>query len=198
MTRAALVTAVALAVLGAACTAPVAQDATPSPSASLDLEELRISFGVPDCPATDPAAAAVPDGLPVTELPCLGSQSPVNLAGLDRKATVINFWAQWCAPCREEAPYLREAAARHPEIAFLGVNYGDPQADWALEFAGLVEWPYPHVQDMDETLRGEIGIPGLPTTLFVDQTGRIVGRHIGVLESPEQLNELIEQYLGFS
>lgn len=191
--RRALAVVGVLALAGCAAGEPAVPEPAESPTAS--LAELRVQYGIPECPETDPDAAPVDGGLPATELECLGTDQIVNLAGLPREPMVINLWAQWCAPCREEAPYLREAAAAHPEVTFLGIDYNDPKPDWALEFAALVEWDYPHAMDMDRTLRTQLQVPGIPMTLLVDAEGRIVARHPGVLESTEQLTQLIEEHL---
>ena len=108
---------------------------------------------------------------------------------------VVNLWAQWCAPCREESPFLREASKKHDDIAFLGINYNDPKPDWALEFASVAGWDYPHVQDADKELRSALNIPGIPMTLFVDERGKIVYKHPGVLQSAAQLEQLIKEHL---
>lgn len=164
-------------------------------STTVDLNTLRQQYGLPECPDTDPAAESIQDGLPRTELACLGTDQVINLAGLPREPMVLNFWAQWCAPCREEAPYLREAFQQQSDVSFVGINYQDPQPDWALEFAALAEWNYPHIQDMERTLQTSLMVPGLPVTLFVSADGEVVARHVGGLESTEQLLGLIEEHL---
>lgn len=183
----------------AACASPAATSTpTPSATASADLNALRLQYGLPVCPDTDPSAEAVPDGLPRTALPCLGTDQVVNLAGLPREPMVVNFWAQWCGPCREESAFLTEAAAAAGGVTFIGINYQDPQPDWAIEFAGLVGWNYPHVMDMERTLQTPLKVPGLPVTLFVAADGRVVGRHVGGIESTQQLLDLISHYLEVS
>lgn len=194
--RAMAVAAVALGL--SACTAqptPSAPEPVPEITASADLNELREQYGLPECPTTDPSVEAVADGLPQTALPCLGTDQMVNLAGLPREPMVLNFWAQWCGPCREESPYLREAFQQVEGVSFVGINYQDPQPDWALEFAALVEWKYPHIQDVERTLQTPLRIPGLPVTLFVSAEGKVVGRLVGGIESTEQLMDLIDEYL---
>lgn len=178
----------------AGCTSPQPQDTTP-PASAAELEALRVQYEIPDCPATDPAAEPVSNGLPRTELQCLGSDVTVNLAGLERRPTVVNFWAQWCGPCRQEAPFLREVSQSTDEVAFVGINFDDPEPAWALEFAGLAEWRYPHVADPAGDLRSKVGVPGLPMTLFVDGNGEIVEHHFGVIESREELEALIAEHL---
>lgn len=199
MTR--IVGAAAALLMTAACVPaqPVTTASAPILNASTspaDLEALRIGYGLPDCQVTDPEASQIEGGLPKTALPCLGSEMVVNLAGLPRTPTIINLWAQWCAPCRAESPYLRAGLAKLDGVSFIGINYDDPQPDWALEFADLVGWDYPHVMDQQKQLQVPLKVPGLPTTYFVGADGRIAGIHAGELESEEQLMDLAHRYLG--
>lgn len=196
-----IVAALAVVIALSSCTTPdisptPSSDPMPEVSSTADLNVLREQYGLPECPDTDPATQAIPNGLPKTELGCLGTDQVVNLAGLPREPTVLNFWAQWCAPCREESPYLREAFQQMEDVSFIGINYQDPQPDWALEFAALAEWKYPHIQDMERTLQTSLKIPGLPVTLFVAADGTVTGRHVGGIESTEQLLGLIDEHLG--
>ena len=192
------------AVLLVACTpsggipAPELPATSASPTQAPDLPALRVQYELPACPTTDLDEPAVEGGLPQTELPCIGEGDPVNLAGLPREPMVVNIWAQWCGPCREESPFLREAFQEANDVRFVGINYQDPQEDWAIEFAGLVGWRYPHVVDVEKTLQGPLQVPGLPVTLFVDAEGVIAGRHVGPVTSTEQLQDLMVEHLGTS
>lgn len=190
----------AVTLAATACTAPAPEVTEPVPevTTTADLDALRVQYGLPECPDTDPDAEQVQGGLPQTALPCLGTEQVVNLAGLPREPTVLNFWAQWCGPCREESLFLTEAWQEADGVSFIGVNYQDPQPDWAIEFAGLVGWTYPHIVDMERTLQTDLKVPGLPITLFVAADGRVVGRHLGGIDSTTQLRGLIQQYLGAS
>lgn len=191
----------ATALMLSACS-PAAPEPVPSPTSSsivvADLASLRLQYGLPECPETNPDTEQVADGLPRTALPCLGTDQVVNLAGLPREPMVLNFWAQWCGPCREESLFLTEAWESAEEVSFVGINYQDPQPDWAIEFAGLVGWKYPHVQDMERSLQSSLKVPGLPVTLFVAADGRIAGRHVGGIQSTQELRDLIDEYLGAS
>lgn len=184
----------ATALLLVACSGQVAPSRSTSPPP--DLGELRTQFGLPECPSTDATAESVDGGLPQTDLRCLGTSQRVNLAGLPREATIVNVWAQWCQPCREESPFLREAITKLPGVNFVGINYNDPQPDWAIEFAGRVQWRYPHVQDQDKELHASLRVPGVPTTYFVATDGTIAHTHAGQFTSTEQLVGLARQYLG--
>lgn len=191
--------AAAAVLLFASCSPTDGGSPTPEPvtasTSQADLAALRLQFGLPDCPDTDPDAAAIDGGLPQTALNCLGSEKVVNLAGLPRTPTIVNLWAQWCAPCRAESPFLRAAATELDGVSFIGINYNDPKPDWALEFAGVVGWDYPHVQDQDKELQIPMKVPGIPTTYFVAADGTIAGVHAGELTSEQQLLDLAHQYL---
>lgn len=98
---------------------------------------------------------------------------PVRLAELRGKPVVINFWASWCVPCREEAPELarfdREMGAR---ARVVGVDFQDAKAD-ALAFIREFRWRFPNVRDPQGKLAGRYGLAGLPTTYVIDPQGRI-------------------------
>lgn len=103
----------------------------------------------------------------------------VRLADLRGTPVVINFWASWCVPCREEAPELarfdREMRAR---ARLVGVDFQDARAD-ALAFAREFGWRFPNVRDPQGELATRYGVAGLPTTYVIDADGRIAGQHLG-------------------
>lgn len=193
-----VVASLAVVVLVAGCApAPVSGPATAPAASDPALVAARTAAGIPDCPVTDATAPARADGLPAVVLGCLGSERTVNLAGLRGRPLVVNLWAQWCLPCRQESAYLREGAARLGDrVLFLGVNYDDPQPDWAIEFAGLAGWTYPHAVDPTRTLAGPLRVQGIPTTIFVDAEGVVVHRHSGPFASTAELEGLVATHLG--
>lgn len=112
------------------------------------LVSQREAAGIADCPATPLEAEPLPGGLPDLVLTCLGSGRQTNLAALRGTPMVINVWAQWCGPCRQEAPHLAGfAAAVGPDVLVLGIDYDDPEPALALEFAGQAGWTYAHLTD---------------------------------------------------
>ncbi len=200
-----LLSLVAAAALVAGCSTPGGMarkpPVTPLPGGEMSvgsttgLEAARVEAGIADCPGGK-AAAATDNGLPEVTLSCLGGANSVTMSGL-RGPLIINVWAQWCGPCRQEAPILAEVSAQAGEnLAFMGVIYNDPRPDYALEFAQAAGWRYPQVLDPEKSLQAPLKIAGPPTSLFIDGDGRIAYRHIGPFTSAEQLRQLTAEHLG--
>lgn len=184
------------AVLLTGCVGTDLQPPTPeaTPSRVADPAGLRRAAGLPDC--MDGPGGRVAGGLPALSLSCLGGDAPVAMASL-RGPLVVNLWAVWCTPCRTEGPLLASsAAALQGRVAFVGVDTADPDPALAAEFARAVGWRYMQVQDPGHALSSALGLRGLPVTLFVAADGRVVYRHVGALQSTEQLGDLVAQHLG--
>ncbi len=116
------------------------------------------------------------------------------------KASLINVWASWCAPCREEHPLLVELG-KQDKVQIIGLNYKDKQEN-ALRFLGQLGNPYDAV-GVDDNGRGAIewGVYGVPETFVVGPDGKILYKHVGPL-TPQALQEkilpLIEKALAGS
>lgn len=152
---------------------------------------------IADCPISDARVATVPRGLPDIVLPCLGGGRAVRLAGLRGQPMMISVWAQWCTPCRAEAPFLSQVAAQNTtDLMILGVDFVDPRPDKALEFAQLSGWRYPQLADTDKALAAPLQLTAPPQTLFVRSDGTIAYRQYGPLTSATQIRDLARQHLG--
>ncbi len=137
--------------------------------------------------------------LPRFALPMLGGGTLSNddLAG---QAVVLNFWASWCAPCREEAPLLEELSREYAErgVRFVGVNVQDNEAG-ARDFQRQFGVTYPIVLDPRDDLAGPLGVVGLPQTFFIDAEGRFLqqeaGPQVGQSRGTQVLGAISEERL---
>ena len=163
----------------------------PAPSAPADLVAAA---DLADCPATDPDASPRDDGLPDLTLPCLGDGPDVRLAGLRGTPTVINLWASWCAPCRDELPLFADLAATG-KVRVVGIAVqDDPGA--SLSLLTDVDVHYASVMDYDGVTKSALRWVGLPMTLFVSADGVVTHVERGQITTAEQLDSLVAQTLG--
>jgi cytochrome c biogenesis protein CcmG, thiol:disulfide interchange protein DsbE len=110
----------------------------------------------------------------------------VDLASLRGKPAVINFWASWCAPCRQEAPELRRFAGQIGHRATLvGVDWND-RPDNARAFITESHWHYPVLRDPSGSTGTAYGLNGLPTTFVLNARGQIVQK----LQGPQTTSTL--------
>ncbi len=144
----------------------------------------------------------VGDPAPGFVLPSVVGGPPVDLhaLGVDRhRPVVLNFFASWCTPCREETPLLastaRAEAAKGSVVQFVGVDGADPPQD-AIAFIQQSGITYPVGQDSTfRVTQGLYGLSGEPNTFFIDASGIVVGHTIGpVTES--QLNRWLHRLGG--
>lgn len=105
----------------------------------------------------------------------------VELTEYRGQPLVINLWASWCPPCRQEMPVLAKAQARHPDVVFLFVDQGETAAEVRRFLHGLA-LPLENVLiDRHSELGKAAGSSMLPTTLFYDRSGRLRANHLGML-----------------
>lgn len=165
----------------------------------VDTPELRAAkekAGIADCPTPSGGGAEPTEPLPEVTLPCLGGGRDVALSQL-RGPMVVNLWAQWCGPCREELPHYQEFHERAGDrVQVLGVDYQDTRPAWALDLLRETGVTYPSVADPAGELREPLAVRGLPAILLVDDQGEVVHREFAVIESYDQLAGLVEEHLG--
>jgi cytochrome c biogenesis protein CcmG/thiol:disulfide interchange protein DsbE len=105
----------------------------------------------------------------------------IDLAELRGRPVVVNFWASWCLPCRDEAPILNASSRDHAgHVVFLGVNVQDLPED-ALAFSREFETPYASVRDRGNGTYDDYGLTGVPETYYLDAAGRIVSHSPGAI-----------------
>lgn len=161
-----------------------------------ELRAVKRRAGIADCPTTEADAGPVDGGMPEVRLPCLGGGPDVTLSSV-RGPAVVNLWAQWCGPCREELPYyqrLHEEAG--DRLTVLGIDYQDTQPRMALELAEETGVTYPLLADPAAQLRVPFRVRGLPGVVLVDEEGRVVHLEYVVIRSYGQLTGMVEEHLG--
>lgn len=112
----------------------------------------------------------------------------------DGRPVLLNLWASWCPPCRDEMPHFDDAARRHPEVFFLGVAVRDDPAAAAATVAELA-LSYPLGADLDGSVDAAFPSPGLPATFLIGSDGTLLGAVYGGLK-PEDIEELVSRYLS--
>jgi cytochrome c biogenesis protein CcmG/thiol:disulfide interchange protein DsbE len=131
---------------------------------------------------------------PAFALPRLGGGT-LDSASLDGKAQVVNFWASWCVPCREEAPLLEQAAQRFaPKLVVLGIDHQDFAGD-ARGFVRRHGLTYPAVFDRGDKLYTKYGLTGVPETFCADRRGRVVA-HVPGAVTRDTLDQCIQDALS--
>ena len=129
---------------------------------------------------------------PSFQLELLDGSGVLTDEDLKGKPVVINFWASWCIPCREEAPLLEKTwrAYKNDGVIFLGVNIKDAESD-AKRFVDEFGITYPTVRDLDQSLTKDFGVKGLPETFFVDQRWTFIGAISGGAQAGDQQGTVI-------
>jgi cytochrome c biogenesis protein CcmG, thiol:disulfide interchange protein DsbE len=153
--------------------------------ALLGLLVWKVAVGSDNDVTNSLAQGGKPDA-PVFELARLPGDGDLALDSLRGKAVVLNFWASWCGPCKEETPLLERAWQRWQkrDVVFVGVNVKDFRGD-ALDFMREYGVTYPNVYDGKGWTVGRYGVTGFPETYFVDANGRIVYRVAGPVEAED-------------
>jgi cytochrome c biogenesis protein CcmG/thiol:disulfide interchange protein DsbE len=106
-------------------------------------------------------------------------ESALSLSNFKGKAIVLNFWASWCAPCKEEAPLLesawKQAQAQGKDVVFLGIDYQDSNNN-GISFLQLNGITYPTVVDADGSVAIKYGLTSLPDTIFINRNGMVLSK----------------------
>lgn len=148
----------------------------------------RDTAAIPGVEALDPSSREEMPDVRGTTL----DGGELDLAELNGSVVVLNNWASWCGPCRDEMPNLVDLAAADPRVKVVGLNVRD-EADAARAFAEEFGMQFPSIVDAEGALLRTIpGVPpaALPSTVILDAQGRIAARVIGPT-SLDQLQALV-------
>ena len=122
---------------------------------------------------------------PAFALRSLTDGTTVSLDQYKGKIVVLNFWASWCIPCKEENPALTDVWERYrgTEVVLLGVVLQD-SADAARDYTTRLGNTWASAVDADGRVALSYGVFGPPETYFIAPDGVIAGRHIGPIDEP--------------
>jgi cytochrome c biogenesis protein CcmG/thiol:disulfide interchange protein DsbE len=133
---------------------------------------------------------------PAFDLPRLDTEGRLSLSALHGKVAVVNFWASWCIPCKDEAPAIESTWQRYKDkgVVVVGLNVQDlvPEAMTFLRVTGAT---YPNVRDKDNSVYRAYGLTGVPETFFIDRQGRIVKKFPGVVVDASEWAKAVEETL---
>jgi cytochrome c biogenesis protein CcmG/thiol:disulfide interchange protein DsbE len=167
-------------------------------AALLGLLIWRVAFKDNTGAADELAAGKLVDA-PAFTLDRLDRGGQLALDDLKGKAVVVNFWASWCIPCRDEAPVLQKTYERYRDrgLVVLGVDVNDFKAD-ARRFMKRYGITYPVAYDGKGSTVGKWGVRGFPETFFVDRTGTLVGERIEGAVDIERNRETFERGIALA
>jgi cytochrome c biogenesis protein CcmG/thiol:disulfide interchange protein DsbE len=138
---------------------------------------------------------AVGEPAPGTSLPQLEGGGSESLADYKGRWVLVNFWASWCEPCKEEAPALEEFQRQHGGAQFtvLGVDTRDLTSD-GREFVREYGLSYPQLRDGDGGAAHDYGTTGVPENFLVDPQGKVQWLLPGPVDE-QYLREQVEPFL---
>ena len=117
-----------------------------------------------------------------------------RLRALRGHPVVVNVWAAWCVPCRDELPMFQRASLDYGKrVAFLGVDLRDNRGA-AATLLRQVPVTYPSYEDPDGKVANDYRLVGSPSTIYYDATGKQTYVHQGAYAEPAQLDEDIKRY----
>jgi cytochrome c biogenesis protein CcmG, thiol:disulfide interchange protein DsbE len=142
----------------------------------------------------DPRHIASPlPGRPAPDfvLPALEQGDSIKLSELRGNVVVVNFWASWCIPCRDEHPILLEAARGYQDkgVKFVGIAYNDKPEDsqrWLNELGKS----YPSLVDAGARTAIDYGVSGVPETFILDKQGVVAFKKFGPITTAEITQKL--------
>ena len=115
----------------------------------------------------------------------------LRLSDLRGKAVLLNFWASWCIPCRDEAPALEESWRKYKDksVVFIGIDVWDDKNS-ALTYIKQFGGGYVNGIDPKGEIAVDYGVGGVPETYFIDASGKVIDKYVGPLTG-----EMIDYFL---
>ena len=126
--------------------------------------------------------------------PKVGGQL-VSLENYKNKPLVLNFWASWCPPCRDETPGMERIWRKYEDqgVVILGINVqdGEKEAERYISEFGVT---FSNALDLDGSITVDYGVTGLPVTFFIDNDSVVTGRWVGSI-SEDRLDNWVSNLI---
>lgn len=137
------------------------------------------------------APAAVDEQAPHFTLSTLTGEE-LSLADVEGKRVMLNFWATWCAPCREEMSHMQQAYDES-DVAIIAINRTDQDygAQRVQSFVEEFGFTFPIVLDETGEVAKQYGVITIPTTIFIDEAGNVIERISGPVTA-EQIDSYMQ------
>ena len=131
------------------------------------------------------------------QVPCLGDATLINLESL-RGPMLLNVWGSWCAPCQDEIPFLRHFYDKYKgKVQIVGLDVEEPNKNSPKSFIKSNGITWPSLYDPDGRTRKLIGM-GVPVTWFIDETGKVIYKKIGVFTDYKELEQSAKKYFNLN
>ena len=112
----------------------------------------------------------------------------------ENKLVILNFWASWCPPCREETPGMERIWKKHQnnDVVLIGINIQDALED-AKSYVDEFEITFPIIRDIDGAISIDYGVTGLPVSFLLNSDGMIIDRKVGAISEVQLENWILNR-----
>jgi len=156
---------------------------------------LTLGLLITGCSAESSQQPVVGKVAPDFKLQSLNAQS-ISLSSLRGKPVLINFWAIWCAPCRDEMPYIQQVYDEWhtKKLVVLAINIGGipSQVEEFMQIQGL---SLPVLLDQGGSVAQKYNVFSIPTTFFIDKNGIIYDKIIGAFQNRAQIEQRLSKII---